>query len=100
MYFNAGASTPLTWIDNGATQNWSATQGGVGGVYTDSWWLGGSDAYFEGTAGTVGVSGTIGSVNSITFSVDGYTLSSGTINLTGAGGLSRRARAPTPSAAC
>ena len=84
LYFSSAASS--TWIDDSATADWSATSGGLSGVYTDSWWLGGSDAWFEGTAGTVNVSGTIGSVNSLNFSVDGYTLSGGTINLTGAGG--------------
>ena len=86
LYFNAGVSSGPTWIDDGQTANWSSTVGG-GGVYTDSTWVNGSDAWFEGTAGAVSVSGSIGSVNSMTFSTDGYTLNSGTINLTGAGSI-------------
>ena len=46
-------------------------------------WIDGSDAHFEGLGDVVNVSGTINSVNSITFDVDNYRLSNGTITLTG-----------------
>jgi autotransporter-associated beta strand protein len=76
-------SSTNTW-DDGTTSNWGTLSGGP---YTASAWVGGSDANFEGTAGTATVSGTIASVKSITFATDGYTLSgSGTITMTGAGG--------------
>jgi fibronectin-binding autotransporter adhesin len=80
LYFS-DVGGPKTW-DNGSTSDWATTSGGS---YTNLW-TGGSDAFFEGTPGTVNVSGNIASVNSITFSTDNYTLSGGTITLTGAGG--------------
>ena len=70
----------------------------TGGPYT-SVWQNAADAFFEGTAGTVNVTGTINSVNSITFSTDGYTLgSSGTITLTAPAATSPPALARTRSA--
>lgn len=75
-YFSAGNST--TW-DDATTTNWATTAGGPYNVV----WSGGSDAHFEGTAGTVIVSGTIASVNAIAFDVAGYTLSDGIITMTG-----------------
>jgi len=74
-----------SWIDDGTTLNWGTVSGG-GGTYDQSAWVGGSDARFEGTSGIVTVSGTILSVNAISFDASGYTLSGGTIKLTGAGG--------------
>ena len=88
LYFNYGASSYTTWTDI-PVLNWSASSGGLGGTYTnytDSYWIDGCNAYFEGTPGAVTVSGSIAAVNSITFTADGYTLNGGTINLTGAGG--------------
>jgi len=92
LYWDNAASAGL-WIDDGATFNWSATLGGVAGVYTDSAWVGGSEtiAHFEGTAGVVTLdSAGIASVGSISFDTDGYTLGNvvdnGTITLTGTGG--------------
>ena len=78
LYFSG---TNTTW-DNSTTHDWSTVSGGP---YT-SLWSGGSDAHFEGTAGNVSVSGSIASVNSLNFDVSGYTLSSGSTNLTGSGG--------------
>ncbi|MGC4003963.1 MAG: hypothetical protein QM811_12885 [Pirellulales bacterium] len=78
LYFDAGLSTPLTW-DNGTTANWSATSGGA---YTQAWAAG--DATFEGTAGAVPVTGTIASVGTILFNSAGYSLTGGTLTLTGA----------------
>ena len=71
-----------TW-DDGITTNWGVAPGGP---YNVSAWVGGANAIFEGTAGTVSVSGTIASVGSITFTTDGYTLQTGSLTLTGAGG--------------
>ncbi len=66
--------------------NWSITSGSS----YNRIWADDSNAYFEGSGGTVNVSGTINSVNSLIFGVDGYTLGnspgSGTITLTGSGG--------------
>ncbi len=69
--------------DNGTTHDWGNFSGGP---YNSSPWVGGDDAHFQGTAGAVTVSGSIASVNSLNFDTSGYTLSSGTINLTGNGG--------------
>ncbi|MCX5653742.1 MAG: autotransporter-associated beta strand repeat-containing protein [Planctomycetota bacterium] len=77
------AGSAGSWIDDGTTTNWGTSSGGP---YHASAWVAASDAVFEGTAGAVTVSGTIASVKSITFATDGYTLSSGTITMTGAGG--------------
>ena len=78
--FFTDAGGPFTWDNGIAAADWSTT---TGGTYNNLW-VTGSDAHFEGTAGTVNVSGTIASVNSITFAVDGYTLSGGAITMTGA----------------
>ena len=79
-YFSSASGS--LW-DNATTSDWSSVSGGP---YT-SLWNSGSDAVFEGTAGSVLVSGTVSSVNSLTFGVDGYTLGgSGTITITGTGG--------------
>ncbi|MDZ7616012.1 MAG: autotransporter-associated beta strand repeat-containing protein, partial [Patescibacteria group bacterium] len=77
LYFSRASSS--TW-DNGSTQNWGTVPGGP---YTTSAWISGSDAHFEGTGGTVTASGTIASVNAISFDVLGYTLTGGTVTLTG-----------------
>jgi autotransporter-associated beta strand protein len=69
--------------DQGTTAKWAYQ---TGGPYNQNW-NSGSNAVFEGTAGTVTVSGTISSVNSISFATDGYTLGgTGTITLVGSGG--------------
>jgi fibronectin-binding autotransporter adhesin len=81
LYFST-SSGYTTW-DNATTPAW----GGSGGPYEQNW-APGSDAHFEGLAGSVTVTGTVGSVNSITFDTDGYTLAhgaGGTITLTGGG---------------
>ena len=57
-----------------------------GGPYGTTW-SDALDAHFEGTPGNVTISGSIAAASFITFNVDGYTLSGGTINLTGAGGM-------------
>jgi autotransporter-associated beta strand protein len=82
------APQPLYWSgsgtwDQGTTANWSRVSGGP---YPLTWT--GGNAVFEGTAGTVTVASTgVSSVNSITFTTDGYTLAgTGAITLTGAGG--------------
>jgi fibronectin-binding autotransporter adhesin len=80
LYFSSSAGT--TWDDSSVNADWSSVSGGP---YT-SFWSDGSSAQFEGVAGNVNVLGTIASVNSITFAVDGYSFSGGTINLSGAGG--------------
>ncbi len=83
IYWNSAYSGG-TWTDTGGT-GWNTS--GSGTIYNYAWGYGGNyDANFTGTAGIVTVSGTISSVNSITFSTDGYTLNGGTINLTGTGG--------------
>src|SRR5450830_196398 len=80
LYFDDDGG-PKTW-DNNTTANWSTTSGGS----YNQLWADGSSANFQGTPGTVNVSGAISSVNSLTFGVDGYTLSGGTITLTGTDG--------------
>ncbi len=80
LWFNSASGT--VW-DDGSTADWSAI--GPGSPSYTSVWTDGSDACFQGAAGTVSV-GSIGSVNSITFSTDGYSLGGGAITLTGAGG--------------
>ena len=80
LYFSSAAGT--VWDDSAVNANWSTVSGGP----YSQFWTDGSDAYFEGTAGVVSVQNTIASVNSLNFSVDGYTLSGGSITLTGAGG--------------
>ncbi|TFH35468.1 MAG: hypothetical protein E4G93_03705, partial [Dehalococcoidia bacterium] len=80
----AGAATKYwsgdgTW--NATNTNWGTSQGGPYNVATFNT---GDDAVFEGTAGTVTVSSP-NNPNSITFTVTGYTLSSGTLTLNGAG---------------
>lgn len=79
-----------------ATLYWSSASGGSswtdskwatssGGSYTQAW-QSNYDAVFEGTAGTVTVPSGGVSVNSITFNVDGYTISgANTLTLTGTG---------------
>jgi fibronectin-binding autotransporter adhesin len=79
LYFSSSANS--VW-DDGVTADWSEASGGP----YDSVWRDGSDANFQGTAGSVNVTGLIDAVNSLTFSVDGYTLNGGAINLTGTGG--------------
>ena len=74
QYFD-DAGGPLAW--NTATTNWGDS---AGGPYTNLW-LDGSDAVFEGTAGTVTVA-TV-TANSLTFAAGGYTLNSGTLTLGG-----------------
>ena len=82
LYFSTtGGGASAGWVDDNTTNNWSTVTGGIGGLYTDSTWLSGADAYFEGVPGTVNVNGTIGSVNSINFTTDGYTLSGGIVTL-------------------
>ncbi len=84
LYWNSAYSGG-TWADVGGGTGWNTS--GTGATYNQAWGYGGNyDANFTGTPGTVAVSGTISSVNSITFRTDGYTLSGGTINLTGTGG--------------
>ena len=71
--------------DNGVTSDWGTSSAGP---YNNSVWVGGANATFLGTAGTVTVAGnppSISSVNSIGFNTDGYTLSAGTVTLTGNG---------------
>jgi hypothetical protein len=79
-YYFTDAGGPNPW--DTTTANWASAPGGS----YDTAWTGG-DAHFEGTAGTVNVEPTVGvgSVSSITFDVTGYTLSVGTITMTGAG---------------
>jgi autotransporter-associated beta strand protein len=74
LFFDASSAN--TW--DYTTANWWQQNGDHAQVWTD-----GSDACFQGVAGTVTVADTIASVNSITFGVDGYTLAGGTIALTG-----------------
>lgn len=78
LYFDAANSNIWDYF----TFNWSADPDAP----YDQRWTDDSDAYFEGTGGTVNVSGTINSVNSITFGADGYSLNGGAITLTGNGG--------------
>ena len=100
LYFTGPANS---WNWNGGNQaNWSTTPSGT---YNQPW-TDGSDAYFEGTPpasyaaadttvypGVVFV-GTVNAVNSLTFSVDGYTLGlypdpygpTGSITLSGSAG--------------
>ncbi len=78
LYFDQGSSS--TWIDDDSTQNWAID---TGGPYDATAWIDASDAHFEGAGGTVTVSGTIGSVNGIAFDVSGYTVTGGTLTLTG-----------------
>jgi fibronectin-binding autotransporter adhesin len=66
-----------TW--NAGNTNWATTSGGT---YNTAFTTG-SDAFFEGTAGTVTVSAP-NNPNSLNFTVTGYTLSSGTLTLNGA----------------
>jgi len=66
-----------TWVTGGTT-NWD--DAAVAGV--DTAWTNGSDGVFGGTAGTVSVSGTVGAA-SLTFNTPGYSLTGGTISLTG-----------------
>ena len=73
QYFT-DAGGPLAW--DTATANWSDASGGP---YGSVW--GSGDAVFEGTAGTVTVS-TV-SAASLTFNVAGYTLTNGTVTLSG-----------------
>ena len=69
--------------DQGTTTKWAYQPNGP---YNQNW-NSGSNAVFEGAAGTWTVSGTISSVNSISFTTDGYTLGgTGTITLVGSGG--------------
>ena len=80
------ASGPLTW-DDATTPDWSTTSDGL----YDLTWSGasGTDAHFEGTAGTVTVAyptGIPANINSIAFDVAGYTLSGGVLGLPSAGG--------------
>ena len=82
LYYSGAATYNHGW-DNGTTEDWLTSSGGP---YNTAYWSDTSDAYFTGTAATVTVTGTINSVNSITFNKTNYTLSGGTINLTGAGG--------------
>ncbi len=74
--------------DNGTTANWSTTSGGNPTGTYNQLWVAGTDAVFEGTAGTITVADAgISSVNSIRFTTDGYTLGgNGAITLIGAGG--------------
>ena len=77
-------------LDDGVS-DWGPTTG----PYASAW-VGGSDAYFEGTAGTVNV-GTVSSVKSITFSTYNYLLSGGTLTMSVSGGVTTTAPAPTRS---
>jgi len=80
LYFSRSSSPArTTWSDTDTV--WATTSEGS----YDQSWSAGANAVFETAvnAGTVTVSGTITSVNSITFTGTGYTLSSGSINLTG-----------------
>jgi fibronectin-binding autotransporter adhesin len=78
LYFS-GVNTH--W-DNATTKDWSTSSAGP---FT-SLWSSGSDALFVSPAQTVTVTQGIPSVNSLTFAVTGYTLTGGSINLTGSGG--------------
>ena len=70
LYFSVSSGTP-TWIDDGMTSNWGTASGGP---YNSTWWMGGSDAHFEGTGGSVNVNGTINLVGGLYFDVNGYSL--------------------------
>ena len=50
LYWDNAFSAAVGFWDDGTTFNWSATPGG-GGVYTDSAWVGGSDAHFRARPG-------------------------------------------------
>ena len=76
------SGTNTIW-DNGTTTDWATSPAGP---YTSPW-QGGSDAHFQGTAGSVTVSGSIAAVNSLDFDTSGYTLNGGSINLTGGGSI-------------
>jgi autotransporter-associated beta strand protein len=84
LYFSYLPDTRTDWDDT-TMADWATSSGGP----YDQLWTSGSDAYFEGTPGTVTVSGTVNSVKSITFNADGYTLSGGTLTLSGSGGVIR-----------
>ncbi len=73
---SAGAGGTGTWIDDNATANWF-----FGG--SDVPWAAGNTATFGGAVGAVGVSGSIAGVNGLTFNTTGYSLTGGTLNLTG-----------------
>jgi autotransporter-associated beta strand protein len=74
---------------NGGTGNWDASGGGAnnwvsGGTSTT--WTDDSDAVFGVTGGTVTITGGgVRAINSATFNVTGYTITNGTIALSGPG---------------
>jgi autotransporter-associated beta strand protein len=81
QYFDAAGGTQA-W-DNGITANWANAPGGP----YNQFWSAGSDAVFEGTAGTVDVAGVPFNpvtANTIDFRVGGYTLNGGSLVLAGA----------------
>ncbi|WP_261527630.1 autotransporter outer membrane beta-barrel domain-containing protein [Burkholderia multivorans] len=93
----AGAATLLlatTWTTASAqTLSWGASGSGGAGTWDNStanWfngsaatpWAAGSSAAFGGTAGTVTVNGTV-ALGGATFGTTGYTITGGTLSLTG-----------------
>ena len=62
-----------TWATTHTYTDWGTTAG----VYTGTWWTNTSDANFAGAAGTATISGTV-IAHSITFAVNGYTITGGT----------------------
>lgn len=74
QYFS-DAGGPKPW--DASTANWGAT---TGGPYT-ALWGSGNEATFEGTGGTVNVNAV--NAASLTFAVGGYTLTGGTLTLSG-----------------
>ena len=65
-----------TWLPSGSgsNSNWTDSLGA-----TNSQWLAGGTATFQGTAGTVTVSGAP-NIGGLAFNVNGYTLTGGTLN--------------------
>jgi fibronectin-binding autotransporter adhesin len=84
---HSGQSAQLFWSGGGSWDTTSTDWGlASGGPYNTSSWVGNSDAVFQGTAGAVSVATNIPSVNSMTFTTDGYSFSGGTISMTATGG--------------
>jgi fibronectin-binding autotransporter adhesin len=72
----SGTGGPGTWNTTVSTTNW------FNGTTNINWPTSGTGATFSGSAGTVTVSGSV-AASSLTFTTRNYTLTGGTINLTG-----------------
>jgi len=108
LYWDSNAAAGLggsgTWSNANSQLGWTINASGVSASGTYAWGsTSGSNYYagagltanFGGTAGTVTVSGTVDAYNGLEITSNGYTITSGTINLAGSNAAANTINATT-----